>query len=129
MNATTRPRYSPGLRRLHWLMAVLIALAYLLIEQRGIFYAKFVIKNTKLIDVFIGHRFALCPLARLNEPFEGLMGFGVFAHLSDRLGACNPASDDSLLDSEAGGVWPQPFKCQDCLRLAVGVRNADGQGR
>ncbi|HOV97219.1 MAG TPA: cytochrome b [Thermomonas sp.] len=37
MNATTRPRYSPGLRRLHWLMAVLIALAYLLIEQRGIF--------------------------------------------------------------------------------------------
>ncbi len=32
-----RARYSPGLRRLHWLMAVLIALAYVFIEQRGIF--------------------------------------------------------------------------------------------
>ena len=30
-------RYAPVLRRLHWLMAVLIALGYLLIEQRGIF--------------------------------------------------------------------------------------------
>ena len=30
-------RYAPGLRRLHWLMAVLIALAYILIEQRGLF--------------------------------------------------------------------------------------------
>ena len=30
-------RYSPGLRRLHWLMAVLILLAYLAIEQRGLF--------------------------------------------------------------------------------------------
>ena len=30
-------RYAPGLRRLHWLMAVLIALAYLSIEQRGLF--------------------------------------------------------------------------------------------
>ena len=30
-------RYAPGLRRLHWLMAVLIALAYLFIEQRGLF--------------------------------------------------------------------------------------------
>jgi superoxide oxidase len=30
-------RYAPVLRRLHWLMAVLVALGYLLIEQRGIF--------------------------------------------------------------------------------------------
>ena len=30
-------RYSPGLRRLHWLIALLVALAYLLIEQRGLF--------------------------------------------------------------------------------------------
>ena len=37
MNAITRPRYTPALRRLHWLMAVLIVLAYVLIEQRGIF--------------------------------------------------------------------------------------------
>lgn len=31
------PRYSATLRRLHWLMALLVAAAYLLIEQRGIF--------------------------------------------------------------------------------------------
>ena len=37
MNAMPRPRYTPALRRLHWLMAVLVALAYLLIEQRGLF--------------------------------------------------------------------------------------------
>ncbi|MDE2408020.1 MAG: cytochrome b [Xanthomonadaceae bacterium] len=37
MNAVTRPRYTPTLRLLHWLMAVLIVLAYILIEQRGIF--------------------------------------------------------------------------------------------
>ena len=30
-------RYAPVLRRLHWLMAVLVAVGYLLIEQRGIF--------------------------------------------------------------------------------------------
>lgn len=30
-------RYAPALRRLHWLMAVLIALGYLAIEQRGFF--------------------------------------------------------------------------------------------
>jgi cytochrome b561 len=30
-------RYAPVLRRLHWLMAVLIALGYLAIEQRGFF--------------------------------------------------------------------------------------------
>ena len=30
-------RYTPSLRRLHWLMALLVALAYLLIEQRGLF--------------------------------------------------------------------------------------------
>ena len=35
MNAS--PRFAPGLRRLHWLMAVLILLVYLAIEQRGIF--------------------------------------------------------------------------------------------
>lgn len=34
---STPARYSPALRRLHWLMAVLIAAAYLLIEQRGLF--------------------------------------------------------------------------------------------
>lgn len=37
MSADTRSRYSPALRRLHWLMAVLILAAYLLIEQRGLF--------------------------------------------------------------------------------------------
>ncbi|MBV2208156.1 MAG: cytochrome b [Thermomonas sp.] len=37
MNTTQRPRYAPTLRRLHWLMAVLILLAYVLIEQRGLF--------------------------------------------------------------------------------------------
>lgn len=30
-------RYSPGLRRLHWLIALLVALGYLFIEQRGLF--------------------------------------------------------------------------------------------
>ena len=35
--ASDRARYSLGLRRLHWLMAVLVALAYVFIEQRGIF--------------------------------------------------------------------------------------------
>jgi superoxide oxidase len=34
---TVELRYAPVLRRLHWLMALLIAAAYLLIEQRGIF--------------------------------------------------------------------------------------------
>lgn len=32
-----RARYAPVLRRLHWLMAILIALAYLAMEQRGLF--------------------------------------------------------------------------------------------
>ncbi len=32
-----KSRYSVGLRRLHWLMALLIVLAYLAIEQRGLF--------------------------------------------------------------------------------------------
>jgi cytochrome b561 len=32
-----KARYTASLRRLHWLMAVLIALAYLYIEQRGLF--------------------------------------------------------------------------------------------
>ncbi len=31
------PRYGGGLRRLHWLMALLVAVGYLLIEQRGLF--------------------------------------------------------------------------------------------
>ncbi|WP_333863479.1 HAD family hydrolase, partial [Chitinophaga sp.] len=35
VNAIARPRYAPVLRRLHWLMALLILAAYLLIEQRG----------------------------------------------------------------------------------------------
>ncbi|HEY0504404.1 MAG TPA: cytochrome b [Lysobacter sp.] len=30
-------RYSPGLRRLHWLMALLVLVVYLAIEQRGLF--------------------------------------------------------------------------------------------
>lgn len=30
-------RFTPAQRRLHWLMALLIAVAYLLIEQRGLF--------------------------------------------------------------------------------------------
>ena len=34
---TTAARYAPVMRRLHWLMAVLVALGYLLMEQRGIF--------------------------------------------------------------------------------------------
>ena len=37
MHAVSRSRYAPVLRRLHWLMALLILAAYLLIEQRGIF--------------------------------------------------------------------------------------------
>lgn len=37
MNALTRPRYSAGLRRAHWLIAVLVVAAYILIEQRGLF--------------------------------------------------------------------------------------------
>ena len=34
---TVEVRYAPVLRRLHWLMAVLVAAGYLLIEQRGLF--------------------------------------------------------------------------------------------
>ena len=30
-------RYTPGIRRLHWLIAVLVGLGYLFIEQRGLF--------------------------------------------------------------------------------------------
>lgn len=37
MIAVEAPRYVPSLRRLHWLMALLVAAAYLLIEQRGLF--------------------------------------------------------------------------------------------
>ncbi len=37
MNTLFRARYSPILRRLHWLMALLVVLAYVLIEQRGWF--------------------------------------------------------------------------------------------
>ena len=33
----TAHRFTPAQRRLHWLMALLIAVAYLLIEQRGLF--------------------------------------------------------------------------------------------
>lgn len=33
----SRNRYSPGLRMLHWSMAVLILAAYLAVEQRGLF--------------------------------------------------------------------------------------------
>lgn len=32
-----RPRYSAGLRRIHWLSVLLVAAAYVLIEQRGLF--------------------------------------------------------------------------------------------
>lgn len=32
-----RPRYSPAQRRLHWLVFLMVALAYLAIEQRGLF--------------------------------------------------------------------------------------------
>jgi len=37
VNTLARPRYSPTLRRLHWLMAALVLAGYLLIEQRGLF--------------------------------------------------------------------------------------------
>ena len=37
MNAETTSRYGPGLRRLHWLMVVLVALVYLCATQRGLF--------------------------------------------------------------------------------------------
>ena len=37
MNTLDRPRYTPTLRRLHWLMAILVLAGYLLIEQRGLF--------------------------------------------------------------------------------------------
>jgi len=32
-----RSRYSAGLRRIHWLTVVLVAAAYILVEQRGLF--------------------------------------------------------------------------------------------
>lgn len=35
--STTAQRFTPAQRRLHWLMALLIGVAYLLIEQRGLF--------------------------------------------------------------------------------------------
>lgn len=37
MISVMRPRYSAGLRRIHWLSAALVAAAYLLIEQRDLF--------------------------------------------------------------------------------------------
>lgn len=37
VNISLPPRYTPTLRRLHWLMAVLVLAGYLLIEQRGLF--------------------------------------------------------------------------------------------
>ena len=37
MNTLPRPRYSAGLRHLHWLVAVLILAVYLFVEQRGLF--------------------------------------------------------------------------------------------
>ena len=37
MNVPAVPRYRPALRRLHWLVAVLVLAVYLLIEQRGLF--------------------------------------------------------------------------------------------
>ena len=37
MNTFVEPRYTPTLRRLHWLMALLVLAGYLLIEQRGLF--------------------------------------------------------------------------------------------
>ena len=37
MNLSVAARYRPGLRRLHWLVALLVLAVYLLIEQRGIF--------------------------------------------------------------------------------------------
>lgn len=37
MNALPHPRYSAGLRHLHWLVALLVLAAYVFIEQRGLF--------------------------------------------------------------------------------------------
>lgn len=37
MSLATPPRYRPALRRLHWLVALLVLAVYLLIEQRGLF--------------------------------------------------------------------------------------------
>lgn len=37
MATTALTRYTPGLRRLHWLIAVLVLLGYVFIEQRGLF--------------------------------------------------------------------------------------------
>jgi cytochrome b561 len=37
MIPVARSRYGTGLRRIHWLTALLVAAAYLLIEQRGLF--------------------------------------------------------------------------------------------
>jgi cytochrome b561 len=36
MSVSSVPRYRPALRRLHWLMAVLVLAAYLLVEQRDL---------------------------------------------------------------------------------------------
>src|SRR4051812_9732526 len=35
--STSAQRFTPTQRRLHWVMALLVAAAYLLIEQRGLF--------------------------------------------------------------------------------------------
>lgn len=37
MNTAAQQRYTPTLRRLHWLVAALVLAGYLLIEQRGLF--------------------------------------------------------------------------------------------
>ncbi|HSR65432.1 MAG TPA: cytochrome b [Xanthomonadaceae bacterium] len=37
MNAMPVARYRPALRRLHWLVALLVLAVYLLVEQRGLF--------------------------------------------------------------------------------------------
>lgn len=37
MSTTTAQRFTPAQRRLHWLMALLVAMGYLFIEQRGLF--------------------------------------------------------------------------------------------
>lgn len=37
MIVSSQPRYGAGLRRIHWLTVLLVAAAYVLVEQRGLF--------------------------------------------------------------------------------------------
>jgi cytochrome b561 len=77
MNVVGMSRYPAGLRRLHWLTALLVAAAYLLIEQRGIFPRGSTGRTAMMqahfwtgtaILAFTAWRIALCVRARGTLP-------------------------------------------------------------